>query len=225
MSYIFRPYRHSDKKNCARIIAPTWRFDMYFPETKDTDVLNSFVIEWFRLHSDYTDTAVNEDTKSEGECEAFLFAEMRYTGLRGLLNRIKKTSRFCFFYIKIFLLWLWGFYGKRGPVRKAFCEYKAVQKKLFKDVSYDAEILCLFVDEKAQGRGLATSLLMRFFQWADRQNLKSFVLATDTDCNYKFYDRGGFTRLKEMKGCLGIPQASCGKSRIFLYGIYLEGTA
>ena len=225
MSYIFRPYRHSDKKDCARIIAPTWRFDMYFPDSKNIDVLNVFVIDWFRLHSDYTDTAVKEDGDGRGTCAAFLFAEIRSGGLPGLCRTAKKKLLIFFFYMRIFVLWLFGFYGKRGPVRKAFREYKAVQKKLFKDVTYDAEILCLFVDKTVQGRGLATSLLMRFFQWADERDLKSFVLATDTDCNYRFYDKGGFTRLKEMKGCLGVPQTVCGKSRIFLYGIYLEGNA
>lgn len=225
MSYIFRPYRHSDKKNCARIIAPTWRFDMYFPGTKNTDVLNAFVIDWFRLHSDYTDTAVREDGDSRDTCAAFLFAEIKSAGLPGLCRAVQKKLLFFFFYLRIFVLWLFGFYGKRGSVRKAFREYRAVQKKLFKDVMYDAEILCLFVDEKVQRRGLAKSLLMRFFQWADKRDLKSFVLATDTDCNYKFYDKGGFTRLKEMSGCLGVPQAAYGKSRIFLYGIYLEGNA
>lgn len=225
MNYIFRPYRRADKKNCARIIAPTWRFDVYFPDTKNTDILNGFVIDWFRLHSDYTDTAVQKNTKGAAECAAFLFAEIRGGGLPGLCRAAKKKLLIFFFYLRAFVLWLAGRYGKRGSVRDAFLQYKAAQKKLFKDVMYDAEILCLFVDEKAQGQGLAKSLLMRFFQWADKRDLKSFVLATDTDCNYKFYDSGGFTRLKEMTGGLGVPQDACGKSRIFLYGIYSEGNA
>lgn len=225
MNYVFRPYIRNDKKDCARIIAPTWRFDTYFPETKSADLLNAFVIDWFRLHSDYTDTAVKKDGDNGDVCAAFLFAEIRPKGFQGLLNRLQKINRICFFYMRVFLLWLCGFYGKREPVRKAFREYRAVQKKLLKNVAYDSEILCLFVDEAAQGKGLAKSLLMRFFQWADKQNLKSFVLTTDTDCNYKFYDKSGFTRLKEMRGALGVPQDSCGKSRIFLYGICLEGSA
>lgn len=224
MDYSFRPYARRDKKNCARIIAPTWRFDEYFPGTKNTEALNTFVIERFFMYSDYTDTAVVQNGGKE-ECAAFLFAHIKRTGLHGVLYRAKKSLLLFGFYLRVFVLWFAGFYGRRAPLQKAFSEYKTLEQKLFEGVEYDAEILCLFVDEKAQGKGLAKMLLMRFFQWAERRNLKQFVLATDTDCNYRFYDNHGFTRMRQIRGCLGVPQSACSGAHIFLYGIYLEGNA
>ncbi|MGI5173118.1 GNAT family N-acetyltransferase [Treponema sp. OMZ 840] len=224
MNYMFRPYRGCDKKSCERIIAPTWRFDKYFPDAKNISFFNGFVIDWFRLHSDYTDTAIVKTGAQKGKCTAFLFAEIKCSGLQSVPNAMKKKVRLTFFFVKIFMLWLLGCYGKRSTARKAFRDYKAVQKKLFNDIDYDSEILCLFVDKAAQGQGLAKHLLKRFFEWAAERDLTSFVLATDTDCDYRFYDKGGFTRIKEIRGCLGVPQSSSVNSRIFLYGICLKGT-
>ncbi len=231
MNFVFRPYRSRDKKTLCRIIAPTWRFDEYFPGIKNTERLCGFVVDMFRVQSDYTDVAVpaagGGKTKAsagalvDGVPAAFLFADAhakRSGVLRPLFYRIQKSATFIAFYVKIFFLWLAGFYGERAAVRKAFLSYRSVQKNILKDMSFDAEILCLFVDASYQGSGLGRRLLSRFFEWSKKRKIRSFVLTTDTDCNYRFYDRSGFKRLKEQSGCLGIPQNTEPSSRIFVYG-------
>ena len=235
MNFVFRPYRRRDKKALCRIIAPTWRFEEYFPGIKNTERLCAFVIDMFRLQSDYTDVAVpaTEGGKTEASAGAlvdgvpagFLFADAsakRSGVLRPLFYRIQKSVAYTAFYVKIFFLWLAGFYGERAAVRKAFLSYCSVQKNILKDIFFDAEILCLFVDASYQGSGLGRRLLSRLFEWSKKRKIRSFVLTTDTDCNYRFYDRSGFKRLKEQSGCLGIPQNTESSSRIFVYGFSLS---
>lgn len=235
MNFVFRPYRRRDKKALCCIIAPTWRFDEYFSGIKNTERLCAFVIDMFRLQSDYTDVAVPAAEGGKPEASAgvwgdeapagFLFADAsaKRNGLLGrLFYRIQKGAAFTAFYVKVFFLWLAGFYGERAAVRKAFLSYRSVQKNILKDISFDAEILCLFVDASSQGSGLGRRLLSRFFEWSKKRNICSFVLTTDTDCNYRFYDRSGFKRLKEQSGCLGIPQNTAPSSRIFVYGFSLS---
>lgn len=241
MHVVFRPYRKRDKKALCRIIAPTWRFDEYFPGIKNTERLCALVVDMFRMQSDYTDIAVlsaedagteepagalsaeaSADVLRDGEPAAFLFAETPQGKKRALgrpFYRAKKNAARAAFYIKVFFLWIAGFYGERGGVRKAFLSYHSVQKNILKGFSFDAELLCLFVDASCQGSGLGRRLLSRFFEWSSARNIRSFVLTTDTDCNYRFYDRCGFKRLKEQSGCLGIPQNTDTASRIFVYGI------
>lgn len=128
MSYIFRPYRHSDKKNCARIIAPTWRFDMYFPGTKNTDVLNAFVIDWFRLHSDYTDTAVREDGDDKDTCAAFLFAEIKSAGLPGLCRAVQKKLLIFSFICAFLCCGFSAFTASGAPSEKLFANIGRYKK-------------------------------------------------------------------------------------------------
>lgn len=235
MNFVFRPYRRRDKKALCRIIAPTWRLDEYFPGIKNTERLCGFVVDMFRVQSDYTDVAVPaaEGGKTKASAGAlvdgvpvgFLFADApaERSGVLGrLFYRAKKKTARAAFYVKIFFLWLAGFYGERAAVRKAFLSYCSVQKNILKDISFDAEILCLFVDASHQGSGLGRRLLSRFFEWSKRRKIRNFVLTTDTDCNYRFYDRSGFKRLKEQSGCLGIPQNTEPFSRIFVYGFSLS---
>ena len=231
MNFVFRPYRRRDKKALCRIIAPTWRFDEYFPGIKNTERLCGFVVDMFRVQSDYTDVAVpvagGGKTKAlagalvDGVPAGFLFADAsaKRSGVLGqLFYRIQKSAAYTAFYVKIFFLWLAGFYGERAAVRKAFLSYRSVQKNILKDIPFDAEILCLFVDTSHQGSGLGRRLLSRFFEWSKKRKIRSFVLTTDTDCNFRFYDRSGFKRLKARSGCLGIPQNTEPSSRIFVYG-------
>ena len=235
MNFVFRPYRRCDKKALCRIIAPTWRFDEYFPGIKNSERLCGFVIDMFRVQSDYTDVAVPAAAGGKTKASAgalvdripagFLFADAsaKRSGLLGrLFYRAKKKTARAAFYIKIFFLWLAGFYGECADVRKAFLSYCSVQHNILKDISFDAEILCLFVDASYQGSGLGRRLLSRFFEWSKKRKIRSFVLTTDTDCNYRFYDRSGFKRLKEQSGCLGIPQNTEPSSRIFVYGFSLS---
>lgn len=231
MNFVFRPYRRRDKKALCRIIAPTWHFDEYFPGIKNTERLCGFVVDMFRVQSDYTDVAVPAAARGKTEASAgalvdgvpvgFLFADApaKRSGVLGrLFYRAKKKTARAASYVKVFFLWLAGFYGERAAVRKAFLSYRSVQKNILKDMSFDAEILCLFVDASYQGSGLGRRFLSRFFEWSKKRNICSFVLTTDTDCNYRFYDCSGFKRLKEQSGCLGIPQNTDPSSRIFVYG-------
>ncbi len=231
MNFVFRPYRRRDKKTLCRIIAPTWRFDEYFPGIKNTERLCGFVVDMFRVQSDYTDVAVpaagGGKTKAsagalvDGVPVGFLFADApaKRSGVLGrLFYRAKKKTARAAFYVKIFFLWLAGFYGERAAVRKAFLSYRSVQKNILKDISFDAEILCLFVDASYQSSGLGRRLLSRLFEWSKKRKIRNFVLTTDTDCNFRFYDLSGFKRLKEQSGCLGIPQNTEPSSRIFVYG-------
>lgn len=209
MDYRFRPYTAKDRIPCSAISAPTWRFDFYFPQI-DTSRLNNFVFDMLRLHSNYTDIAVQKSGNPIG----FLFARIK---TKGLLYKLLEFEYSASFTVKNVFLWLFGAFGKRSTAYRVFKDYKRIQKILLRSCAYNSEITALFVDATQQGNGIAKKLLERFYSHctacaadtadtasAQSKNDHRTVLITDTDCNYAFYDSQGFTLLKKIKGTLGI---------------------
>ena len=190
MHVVFRPYRKRDKKALCRIIAPTWRFDEYFPGIKNTERLCALVVDMFRMQSDYTDIAVpaaeggkpeasagalsaeaSADVLRDGEPAAFLFAETPQGKKRALgrpFYRAKKNAARAAFYIKVFFLWIAGFYGERGGVRKAFLSYHSVQKNILKGFSLMRNFCACSSTPRVKVPGSAAGFFRAFLSGARR---------------------------------------------------------
>ena len=190
MDYRFRPYTAKDRIPCSAISAPTWRFDFYFPQI-DTSRLNNFVFDMLRLHSNYTDIAVQKSGNPIG----FLFARIK---TKGLLCKLLEFGYSAGFTVKNAFLWLFGAFGKRSTAYCVFKDYKRIQKILLRSCAYNSEITALFVDAAQQGNGIAKKLLERFYSHCT-------ACAADTaDTASAQNDSQGITLLKKVKGTLGI---------------------
>lgn len=65
--------------------------------------------------------------------------------------------------------------------------------------SFDGELVFFMVDRHLRGIGIGTSLLQLFHQYMRRQGARRIYVLTDTGCDYDFYDRHEFSRLKKQR--------------------------
>lgn len=65
--------------------------------------------------------------------------------------------------------------------------------------SFDGELVFFMVDRHLRGIGIGTSLLQLFHQYMRRQGVRRIYVLTDTGCDYDFYDRHEFSRLRKQR--------------------------
>lgn len=80
---------------------------------------------------------------------------------------------------------------------KAGCmEYLKVEqsfKKLLVQNSFDSELIFFMVNDNLRGKGVGKSLLSHYLDKCRSNDVVNLCLVTDTQCNYEYYDRIGFT--------------------------------
>lgn len=215
MKIEYTAYKKKYRDVCWNMMVSTWRYDHYFPSIKNTNHLYKLVFDMYRLHSDYLDLAfvISNDAPPKAEPVGFLFGETKDP------SGIKKIESILF-YTKITLLWIFGYYGDKKTTFDVFKNYSTDIDLLRSGCkSSDAHIHSFFTSDAARGHGLGKLLLNRFTEHCQNNKNNRILLITDTDCNYGFYDHCGFERIKEKKGCLGVPQTDEveSNSRIFVY--------
>ncbi len=202
----FRTFQNKDSATCKEMMTKTWQYEKYFTTMKKPMYLYTFMLNVNLLDGDYAEVAV-----LNGDVVGFLIGQTK--DVKG------KTLQKVFLYLKVFIQWLLGCYGNRSIALQVYKDYKKDGIELFKDfTSKDAHIHLFFTGEKARGLGIGKQLLSRFEDYCKSQKNDTMVLVTDTDCNYGFYDHVGFERVKEKKGCYGVPLTNDNKDAItFVY--------
>lgn len=76
-------------------------------------------------------------------------------------------------------------------------EIDAVNVKLNEDlkakrISYQAEMLLLFVSPEAKGKGLGRQLTQSYFDFMKKEGVKTCMLHTDTHCDWEYYQKTGW---------------------------------
>lgn len=64
---------------------------------------------------------------------------------------------------------------------------------------FDGELVFFMVDRHLRGIGIGTSLLELLHQYMRRQGVRRICVLTDTGCDYDYYDRHEFSRLKKQR--------------------------
>lgn len=223
MEIQFRVYKKKDREACWNMMVTTWQYEHYFPSIKNIDHLYRLVFDMYRVHSDYLEIAigVSDDATKVSEPVGFLFGETKPP------SAIKKLQ-YRLFLLKITLFWLVGCYGNKKVARDVFQNYAHDISFLLGDCnSSDAHMHSFFISDKARGAGVGKLLLNRFTEYCQNNQNHCIILVTDTDCNYGFYDHCGFERIKEKKGCLGVPKTKATESTscVFVYAKNLHADA
>ena len=211
---IYRTYNSSDKQICCNLMCNTWMYERFFPNMKKPINLYAFMLASYLLESDYTEVAVRVDENNNEEVLGFLFGQTKPLGF------FRKIRYFCFM-LRVTVLWIFGAYGKRIAIYNLLKKMKYDEQILFADVTKkDAHLHLFFTAENARGLGIGKKLLARFENYCSEKNVEQIVLVTDTDCNYGFYEHANFYKVKEQKGCFGVPQTEEEKqsTATFVYG-------
>ena len=92
-----------------------------------------------------------------------------------------------------------GKFGERISGLKTFLAMTKDIDEIMKDSHlYDEELSLFFVDESARGLKLGKKLLNNYLDYCKNNNINTIILLTDAECDYKFYDHNGFTRVNEL---------------------------
>ena len=102
------------------------------------------------------------------------------------------------FLVKV-LLSLRGFKTKYSYHAFELKAQKLCLEKIDNPQEIDSYINLLMVSKKTQGQGLGKKLVLKALELIKAQGGKCTALFTDESCNFKFYDRLGFTRIFDQK--------------------------
>jgi len=95
--------------------------------------------------------------------------------------------------------------------RQAMCDYMIALHSTYSALiastkhEYDGSLEFLAVAEVAQGKGIGKQLWLSLKEHFQAQNVQKIYLFSDSECNYKFYEKQGFThrQTKEMQVIFG----------------------
>jgi len=87
----------------------------------------------------------------------------------------------------------------RQIVHEYFAKLSTVYEQLVSGIldSYDGTLDFLVLSKDAQGLGIGKDLWMALKSYFEDNGAKSVYLYSDTDCNFGFYERQGFTKRRE----------------------------
>ena len=75
-------------------------------------------------------------------------------------------------------------------------EYEKVNKsfkKLLANRPCASELIFFMMASSMRGQGVGKSLITHYFDKCSSQDIHEFCLVTDTQCNYEYYNKAGFT--------------------------------
>lgn len=186
---VFREIDERDYENLEKIICKTWEFDKDCTE-KTAVILSKAYLSNCLKNQTYTEVAI-----VDGNVAGVIVG--RNTKKLNMNFKIRIRKFFSVLKLKLTRE------GRRVVEIKS--EVDSINKKLLKKSKYDygGEIPLFIMDEKYRGFGIGKSLFKDMLKFMGKDNVKSLYLYTDTDCNYKFYEKQGMKRRKEsMYSCL-----------------------
>jgi ribosomal protein S18 acetylase RimI-like enzyme len=185
-------YEPRYKYRCVRLIGETWDLQRILPEATNPRVIEELFFREATLDANHAELIVDE----AGEVHGFLFGIIKRAPRGGVRAALRATGA---------VLWALGRFlgGGLGPRRRAL----ATIRKLLSMLSSldalrkddDAYVSLFIVRSPLRGKGWGKRLLDDYRAKAAGYGAKRLYLWTDKSCNYGFYDRMGFERIKEIE--------------------------
>lgn len=216
----FSSYKRTYRKKLSCMMGPTWNFEDVFSQSSKSKIysvrLVNLIFDWYLLNSNYKQVAFIDESLA-----GFLFAFDNTKFLNKIFIKLK-TIIFC---IKVFVLWSVGFYGNKKIVKQILLDSlekeELLKQKAFENLeNANCEVISFFVNDSCRGKGIGKLLLNNLTSYCNDNKVKVQWLVTDTDCNYKFYEKLCFDLLATLDGKIGqIENEPEGKS--FLYSKFI----
>ena len=199
---IFRKLCSSDTAAVKHMLEEIWEIDKFTAsDSKTTNRIISSI-----LYSDLANQNYSEVAVLNGKVVGVLLARINDVREPHTLWKLKtKYHSFCL---------------KTLRKNKTGCtEYLKVDssfKKLLAQNTSDSELIFFMVDGNLRGKGVGKTLLSNYMNEGRRQGIRDLCLVTDTQCNYEYYNRTGFTLECEDAIRLDLPSGAI-DHRTFLY--------
>ncbi|MEA4854261.1 MAG: GNAT family N-acetyltransferase [Christensenella sp.] len=201
----FRTLHKKDFPQVRKLISDIWNFERYTNNPKLLDVFAGSFLDVYLLNQNYTRVAVENDKITGlliGRCESL---------------SVSRKPRYLFSLLKNLAYLHISKQGRRiASIQKRFA---ALSAKLFDEVddTFDAELVLILTAPIARGRGIGKKLLYDFNAFLKAHGSHSVCLITDSFCNYRFYDRLGYTRAAASSGITGAEPCEDSFTAFYLY--------
>lgn len=180
------------KESCVRLIGETWDLRRVLPEAPKPRVIEELFFREATLDANHAQLIVDE----AGEVHGYLFGIIRRAPRGGARAALRSAGA---------VLWaLWRLLaGELGPRKRAVATIRNLLgmlgslDALRKDG--DAYVSLFIVRSSLRGKGWGKRLLDDYRAKAAAYGSDRLYLWTDKGCNYGFYDRMGFLRIKEIE--------------------------
>lgn len=202
MQITMREYQNQDFDTLLDIIRKTWHYDEF--NTPKTAKKLAAVF----LSSCLTNYTFSRVALIDGKVVGIILLnhiEKHHCPLRNRLRQIRS----------LFSLYL----SKEGrKAMKIFGSVNGIDKLLLKELdrSYPAELALFAVSDSCRGKGIGKALFQEALNYAQKQQLETFYLFTDTSCNYGFYEHQGMIRCGEKEHTFQV-EGQTANMHFFLY--------
>mgnify|MGYP000342020865 CR=1 FL=1 len=180
----YRPYRPKDLDRCTDLAKEAWPIISRVADDQNALPFMRAYVKHNLALSDYAEVCCDGD-----RVLGFL---MGYTKKQKHTPEQKRENS------RIFRDVVRGRYGRVKKQRRLLLSLiiSAVKVEIL-CARFDGEVLLFVVDEAYRGHGIGRAMLDRFLRYAAGQGLKTVYLSTDTESNWRFYERYGFTKYRD----------------------------
>lgn len=185
-------YDQSYKESCVSLIGETWDLRRILPEAPRPRVIEELFFREATLDANYAQLIVDE----AGEVHGYLFGIIRRAPRGGVRAALRSAGA---------VLWALGRFlaGELGPRKRAVATIRSLLGMLGSLDALrqedDAYVSLFIVRSSLRGQGWGRRLLDAYRAEAAAYGSKRLYLWTDRSCNYGFYERMGFERIKEIE--------------------------
>lgn len=172
---IFEPLSKKYYNDIKKMICYTWHFDKYIPK-KLLKIFINTVFYSYLCECNYSQIAV-VDNKVAGVI---------------LAHTTSRYFNFRYYMLMIFSALKLTLYSEGRKCFKILKNISVCEKEIKRSSKINKnQLLLLIVDPNLRNLGIGSALINNL-----QQKCNKYYLITDTLCNYTFYDRKGFQRIK-----------------------------
>lgn len=185
-------YDPSYMESCVRLIGETWDLKRILPEAPSPRIIEELFFREATLDANHAELIVD----GAGEVRGFLFGIIRQAPRGGVRAALRAAGA---------VLWALGSFlsGGLGPRRRAAATIRSLLSMLRSldalRTDDDAYVSLFIVSAGLRGQGWGRRLLDGYRAKAAAYGSRRLYLWTDKSCNYGFYERMGFERIKEIE--------------------------
>jgi ribosomal protein S18 acetylase RimI-like enzyme len=179
-----RKFNKEDTLRCSELAADAWPIVSTWVPKKDVVKFMHSYVEIYKLQSTWLEVAC-----ISGNIVGFLFGRVN-TDYK-MIAKIKAFFSILAIGIKIIS-------GRYGNVSKPFTllwKFDLNELKVKRNTpKSDGEVVLFVVDSKYRGRGIGKVLMDRFMETAKNKNANVISVYTNTEANWRFYEKYGFKK-------------------------------
>ncbi|MCW9133724.1 GNAT family N-acetyltransferase [Bacillus paramycoides] len=183
----YRSLVKEDYEPIKHLIGEAFGFNQFITDKKFLNSLLSFYLQSCILGSSFSKVA-EKDNKIIG----VILGDSEKDKNR--LKKFHNTFSFAYNTLKLFMT-----NKENREFLKAFIKVQKTYKELIKgkEDHFQGCIQLFIVSEESRGLGVGKNLMNALFQYMTKEDVTSLYLYTDNACNYGFYDKQNFKRVKE----------------------------